>query len=342
MKAIWAIVFLFVNTSTLAAKDVTGADSADFIQAKEAWLDGQDVEALQGLATLAREGHIPAKILLSRIADTPKFSAHITAQLSRKERINLFREPKGLSGRDWLLSASEESDLANALWVIQSSELAQPDYETIIPTLVAYGEIRPVFDYFVEMWDFEVFEFVAQILLENDEAFGAAGRYRLGSIIQSMANAGKPLPLPSTINTSAKAQEYLNWLRSDVNEFASSGLIRIASDRVAQPDDVPEYLMPFRFAHPDRAEDRVRLAKIVNELPELQPLRLFCETKCKTVQQEACYADGAWALMQAAAYPFPFASPAQSLIDDASYWGSPRFVTDVNRMLAKGNWPGCR
>lgn len=326
-KVFWVIVFLFAGMISLEAEDIIGADDPDFIQAKETWLDGHDLSALHSLAKLARDGNISAKILLSRIADAPKVSAHISNQLSRKERIALFREPKGLSGRDWLVSAGEENDLAYALWVIQSSSLKQPDFKTIIPVLITHGETRPIFGYLHKMWLHGQHDYAVQILYEHSELFGAAGRDFLGFHLQTMAVNGSPLPLPHSIDTREKAETFLRDLRSEVNRFASSGSIEASSNRIAVPHNL---------------KDRTRMVELIRKLPELEPLTVFCQRTCKPNYQDSCLANSAWALMQIAEYPYPFASPAQSLIDDATYQSSPRFPLDITRTLKRGKWSGCR
>ena len=77
-------------------------------------------------------------------------------------------------------------------------------------------------------------------------------------------------------------------------------------------------------------------------LPALRPLAVHCQTTCAPGEQELCLAEGANALSAAGAFPWPFASPAQSLIPDADYWTAPRFPQDVARLLARGGWEGCR
>jgi hypothetical protein len=327
-KLLFLLLFICSAQISVARETVVGTDNPSFVQAVEGWLEGNDTEALQSLSRLASAGHVPSKILLSRIADIPKFSAHISETLSRKERIALFREPKGLSGRDWLASASEESDLANALWVIQSLDpLEAPDFEALILTLISYGEIKPVFGYLLESWKRGRGEYAAQVLIENHQLFGAAGRDFLGFVIVSMAQAGKSPPLPTTIDSAEKAREFVRWLRSDVHKLSFSGMLPMGANRIAVPS---------------QREGVEKLSAAVKQLPELQPLALFCEATCALNQQDTCLADGVWAIRQRGTFPYPFSSPAQSLIEDATYWASARFVGDVGRMVRRGGWQACR
>lgn len=298
------------------------------MEATESWLNGDELEALKELSSLANEGQVAAKILVSRIADTPWFSAHIAQTLNRKERIALFREPKGLSGRDWLASASEENELARAMWETQSYvPPATPDFETIVSTLVSHGETKLLLRYFIETWKFGREDVAARAVLENDALFGAAGRDFLGFVILSMVQEGKQPPLPADINTADKARAFLGWLRQDIHQFAYSGMFPVDAGRIATP------------TQPDGLST---LAMAVQTLPELQPLKLFCEATCGPQEQQACLADTVWIVSQTGAFPYPFSSPAQSLIPDETYWSSARFFRDLGRNLKRQNWKGCR
>ncbi|WP_299662029.1 hypothetical protein [uncultured Ruegeria sp.] len=329
MRLLTCAFFLSVlATLTSAQTPIPGSADSDFVEIVEEWLGGNELDALKNMSVLAQEGHVPAKILLSRIAATHWLSAHITERLSRKERIELFREPKGLSGRDWLVSASEESELARALWATQSYvPPGVPDFETIVPTLTAYGETKPLLGYFIQTLLFDREDVAIRTIIENDALFGAAGRDFLGFAIQTMIQKGKQPPLPADIGTNEGTLAFLDWLRSDIHQFAANGYFPIEDGRIAIP------------TRPDGLQ---ALADAVLKLRELQPILLFCEGMCGEAQQQTCLADTVWAVAQASAFPYPFSSPAQSLISDEEYWGSARFIEDVNRTLDRQGWQGCR
>jgi hypothetical protein len=116
-------------------------------------------------------------------------------------------------------------------------------------------------------------------------------------------------------------------LRQDIHRFAFSGLF---------------FLSGGKFAVPTQPDGLAKLAMAVQTLPELQPLTLFCEATCEAEEQKACLADTVWAVSQTGAFPYPFSSPAQSLIPDETYWSSARFFKDVRRNLERKNWQGCR
>ena len=323
------IIFFTVFASVTSAQSpVPGSQDPRFVEATDAWLNGDELEALKELSSLANEGHVPAKILVSRIADTPWFSAHISQTLNRRERIALFRDPTGLSGRDWLASASEEHELARAMWETQSYVPPDiPDFEMIVPTLASHGESKILLRYFIETWIFGREEVAVRVLLENDALFGAAGRDFLGFAILSMVQNGKQPPLPVDIKTADQARAFVAWLRQDIHQFAFSGLFPVDGGRVAVP------------TQPDGL---VALAVAVQALPELQPLTLFCEATCEVQEQQACLADTVWLVSQAGAFPYPFSSPAQSLIPDETYWSSGRLFSDIGRNLERQDWQGCR
>lgn len=233
-----------------------------------------------------------------------------------------------MSGRDWLASASEENELARAMWENQSYVPPDvPDFETIVPTLIDHGETKLVLRYFIDAWKFGHEEVAARALLENADLFGAAGRDLLGFIIISMVQEGKEPPLPADIETADQARSFLRWLRQDIHQFAYSGLFPIDDGKVALPT---------------QADGREALAMAVQTLPELQPLTLFCEVTCEAQEQQACLADTVWIVSQTGAFPYPFSSPAQSLIPDETYWSSGRFFGDFRRILERQTWKGCR
>lgn len=321
------VLLTFAFTAS-AQTPVDEATKPEFVEAVETWLNGEDLAALKTLSVLAQGGHVPSKILLSRIADTPWLSAHITEGMPRKERIALFREPKGLSGRDWLSSASKDSDLARALWATQNGAPREaPNFEENMATLVKYGEAKPLLIFFLETWKFGREEAAIRAIIENEALFGAAGRSFLGFAILSMVQDGSQPPLPADINTTEKARAFLAGLTSEINRFAASGSYSLGTNRVAVP------------AQPDGIE---ALSGAVEALPELTPLVQYCEATCSVPQQETCRADTVWAMAQAGRFPFPFASPAQSLIPDEQYWASLRFRGDLERTLDNQDWPGCR
>lgn len=181
--------------------------------------------------------------------------------------------------------------------------------------------------YFIETWKFGNEDVAARALLKNDALFGAAGRDFLGFALLSMVQRDKQPPLPADINTADQARAFLGWLRQDIHQFAYNGLFPVDAGRVAIPT---------------QADGQSTLARAVQALPELQPLTLFCETTCGPQEQQTCLADTVWIVSQTGGFPYPFSSPAQSLIPDETYWSSARLFKDLGRNLERQKWLGCR
>lgn len=138
LTRLFAFGFLFVlGTAPLHAAAITGSDDPRFQSALSNWLDGQDLAAIKALSALAQEDNRAAQILLAQIQNKIWLHDHVTAGLERKERIQLLREPKGLSGRSWLVSAAEDTPLAGYLLE------ARKPYENpeIGTALLAEGEL---------------------------------------------------------------------------------------------------------------------------------------------------------------------------------------------------------
>ncbi|MCX8954030.1 hypothetical protein OU790_11345, partial [Ruegeria sp. NA] len=66
-----------------------GQDAPEFIEAVQAWLDGEDLAALRSLSDQAQNGNAAAQILLANIASRSSFHAHVTSEMGRKDRIAL-------------------------------------------------------------------------------------------------------------------------------------------------------------------------------------------------------------------------------------------------------------
>lgn len=113
LLALCIVGFLSVTGSAaVQGASVTGSESPEFQSALQTWLEGNDLEALQSLASLARADNRAAQVFLGQVAGKPWLHAHVTDALDRKERIELLRNPEGLSGKSWLASAAADTPLA--------------------------------------------------------------------------------------------------------------------------------------------------------------------------------------------------------------------------------------
>lgn len=94
---------------------ISGSDVPEFTVAVESWLNGNDLEALEALPSLSRDGNPAAQIVLAGIATRGSFHSHVTSELDRAERIALLRVTGRLSGKSWLTIAENTEPLATAL-----------------------------------------------------------------------------------------------------------------------------------------------------------------------------------------------------------------------------------
>jgi hypothetical protein len=136
-------VGIFTTQST-QADDLSGLDDPAFQAAIEVWLDDNDADSLPAFATLASEGNIAARLLLTRIQNTDWAPSNYLNGLSREEKIEIFRPAgEGLFRPSWLKSEKQAGNqLAAAL-------LEAPALEVnidAIRTLYEFGEPEASYD----------------------------------------------------------------------------------------------------------------------------------------------------------------------------------------------------
>lgn len=155
IKAIFvsAALCLYPIMALSEAPSLQGEDEANFKEAVQAWLNGEDLPALQSLSDQAQQGNTAAQILLASIASRSSFHAHVTSGMARKDRIALLRKPGGLSGKSWLTEAQNSEPLALAL--LQSARV---------------GEKAPAIAALVEMGEPQTALLAAESMLRHGEA----------------------------------------------------------------------------------------------------------------------------------------------------------------------------
>jgi hypothetical protein len=120
--ALWAIAALMALALPLMAevRPLAGRQDPAFQAALEAWLSGDEAQALPTLAGLAAADNRAAQVLLGLIDVTPQYQGRWLYALPRPERVALMRAQSvgssGVSGRNWLREAAVEEPLA-AAWV---------------------------------------------------------------------------------------------------------------------------------------------------------------------------------------------------------------------------------
>ena len=115
------IILLLVGvpcTHPSKANTLSGADDPDFLLAVQIWLNDNDAESLPVLSALSSKGNIAARLLLSRIEITDRASGNFIKQLSRSERLDLYRSNlgNGVFRSSWIkVEADRGNPIAEAL-----------------------------------------------------------------------------------------------------------------------------------------------------------------------------------------------------------------------------------
>lgn len=300
-------LLLVLGSANLHAATINGADDPRFQSALSTWLDGQDLAALEALANLARDDNRAAQILLAQIQNKIWLHDHVTAGLDRKQRIALLREPKGLSGRSWLVSAAEDTPLAAYLFE------ARKPYETpeIGNALLAAGELD-----------------AALPLVGHGFMFGDA----LGSLELALHERAIPYMsgLANLIISQLPQLEKSGWLSADDPRFDQ--LRERLADLPANNGFERRFwgAAALRELQPGSREFR-DLGANMAAMPAMKPL--------VDIAQRHCPDDVASALaaLQRAHPGIPLSlslfSPVESLLPTARYQTSPRFEKDILRRI---------
>ena len=301
-------VFLICGPALADRSALPGEDAAGFIEARDAWLDGDDLAALEALKGLAEGGNTAAQILLARIAEEPHMHRHVTRDMARSERISLLRQPGGLSGTSWLDVAQDSSTLAQALILgkvaftseeTSDGQAIAPEAMQTVQILLEYGEVAKATDVAFKLFD----GYFLRELLSLIEAHGA----QLDRIAQLL-----------------KLGALIGLNPDKTNEIAaqSMGIVK------------PEDFLELRHVHPqflkESKETREGVVRISERVAAWTPLREFCEISCPNTYND-CLIAGVTSIGVARRYPF--ASPVESLVPQEDYWRSARIRGDVARRL---------
>ncbi|WP_342069630.1 hypothetical protein [Yoonia algicola] len=283
-------------------RSISGSDVPEFTVAVESWLNGDDLEALEALAALSRDGNPAAQILLAGIATRGHFHTHVTSQLERTERVALLRVPGGLSGKSWLTIAENTEPLATAL--LQVTRIGEK--AAAISALISFGETGEAL-------------LAAQSMLYQGEATA------LIEVLQGMDAELTP-----------EADVLLLWALFQSESEDSGryvGSARIAS-RVFGNDSLELSEMAWVAPTPveiledtERRNDVIRLS---DQVISWTPLNRYCDQHCPS-SAGSCKAVGASLL--SAVGPFAMRSPRMSIISNERYWNSSRAEADLARNI---------
>ncbi|MCP4431508.1 MAG: hypothetical protein GY806_11055 [Gammaproteobacteria bacterium] len=100
------------------AGTLSGVNDPDFLMAVDTWLSDNDSGSLPVLSALSNKGNIAARLLLSRIEITDRASGNFVRQMSRSERVDLFRSNfgNGVFRLSWIkVEADRGNPIARAL-----------------------------------------------------------------------------------------------------------------------------------------------------------------------------------------------------------------------------------
>ena len=281
---------------------VTGQKSPAFINAKEDWLAGNDLIALQALSKLSRDGNPAAQILLASIATRGHLHAHVTSELQRKERIALLRYPKGLSGKSWLTEAEKTEPLATAL--LQSARVGEKG--AAIAALIEMGEAQTA-------------------LLAGNGMLLSGGAVELLSVLQGMDDK---LPYEASFLL-IRALSFFD-LNGNTGYTGSARIpLYTAGDEqflAAQMAWVP----PNPAQIMGNKEVRQRAIDLRTQVESWTPMTQFCDNNCPS-SAGTCTAVGVSLLYGGG--PFGMRSPLQSIISNEVYWSSERIEGDLARSV---------
>lgn len=312
-RFVLTVVMSFAASLAAADGPVAGADAPDFVQARDAWLDGDDLLALRALKTLAEGGNTAAQILLARIAEEPHMHRHVTGQMARADRIDLLRQPGGLSGTSWMNKAAVSSELASAMILAKArftsvtredGSVYSPEADAAVTVLLEHGERDLATEVVFKLFDGAYLRPTLDLIERHDG---------LGSVVE---------PIRLSVEQSLAAIE----AGADSDMFAF-----FAEQRQAIPPE--DVLAGTHVRLADLTQDAEYQAFVMQnaeKVPSWTPLRDMCEVSCAP-SYSTCLLAGVASM--SAGRKLPFASPAQSLIPTQDYWSSARIRGDAARRM---------
>lgn len=306
---------LFLLPFAAPAQTLPGQEAPAFQAALSAWLDGDDLPALQALGDEARAGNTAAQILLARISEEWHLHRHVTDPLPRAERIALLKQPQGISGTSWLAAAQAASPLATALILrkqaftsltLPDGSKQAPEAMAAVAILLEHGEQALATEVAFKLFDAV---FLAEVLTLLDS-------------YQDLLDPSVEDLRVRALLLLAEASDTPDALRAEAADLRAS---QSDADRLALG-----HVFPAQVVHDPAALTRLRLS--AEDVTAWTPMRQLCEVSCPN-SYETCLVAGAVSLGYGRRAPF--ASPLQSLIPDEAYWQSPRMRGDAARRMTE-------
>lgn len=334
MRVIIAILLLFVFALPAPAQPIPGAEAPAFAQARDLWLNGDDLPALQALGALARDGNTAAQMLLSQIATATHTHAHVTGAMDRRERIALLRQEGGLSGRDWMQAAAEVHPLATAYW---SGRAPLDDDLQILQNVQLFmnvGDLKAALLALHEPLIYapgpERYRRGYQMLDFYQARLGLAAQWAWAGALEQAVSLG-PVRVPASVRTQEDFTAYIAEIQTPAASFAAFGVGAIWSHFFSvNPPRVSQ-------AWTSLADYNSAVLDVINRVPDAAPITTFCTQTCPT-STDSCRVSIAESLTGGGRFPYPFASPSPTFVPDATYQASPRFLHDVERLARASTW----
>ena len=307
---------------------IPGQDAPEFLEARAAWLDGDDLPALKSLKTLAEGGNTAAQILFARIAEEPHMHRHVTNRLTRKDRNGFLRQPGGISGVSWLEAAKGESELAAAILL---SKLAfsieqrddgsrySPDAENAVAALLKHGETDMATEVAFKLYDGNFMRSTLDLMtrFESDlDQVIAPTKLALELLVAVFFEDSEPR---------SEAAE-ISQVYDDLHQIYDARMSEIPPEIIlgASRLDI------LKLMHDEQKQSDLKM--YAERVRAWQPLVTLCESSCPTTYSD-CLLAGAISIGPTSR--FPFSSPAQSFISNDAYWSSARIRSDAARRLAE-------
>ncbi len=308
------VLLLLVLCTPLRAETLPGSDDPAFVTARAQWLAGEDMAAVTALSALAQAGNPSAQLLLGSTEQSQPVPDEL-ATLSRADRIALWRQPGGLSGKNWLVARADDLPLAAALHTSGNGSGLADDAgrRAALETLLAAGETRAA---------------VAVLALANNQGGWAPDQgwdlvVRYGN---HPALAGHGLPMVSMLH---------ELVVNPATGVGTPKRVAVLGSLLARAEAPASDLAATRAAWSSRRtlEDAQKLAEAqaaAGEAPLVAPLRGLCAAACPKSTNACTFA----LLTEVGGIPgYVTLSPLESVIPSAEYQRSPRFLDDLRALL---------
>lgn len=341
MRLVFAVFLLITLALPADAQPIPGAEAPAFAQARDLWLNGDDLPALQALGALARDGNTAAQMLLSQLALATHTHRHVTEDINRRDRIALLRQEGGLSGRDWMEAAAAVHSLAAAYWAGRTPLRDDLQIARNVQLILNAGDIRSAFTAILEPLldarDPTRAQHAVRIAELHQRRLGSLSLWiwaeaQLGLIAHGLSQ------LPESIRTIEDFRTAIDTVRTPSVAFAAEGTAPFW-----------RHFDPVRYTYSSPVWNTLQdydnaILSMVATVPEAAPFAHFCIETCPDTF-DSCVVSLTQAHSLTGSFPHPFASPSPALISTEMYQASARFFRDIQARAQHGNgrssWPGC-